>query len=81
MIDHRNTQSTSEQMPRGCAVIIFVVAGIVMYGLFGDLFMSGPSGSAFNNAATAIIGFPVFIGAVLAFIGSVLYLARPELFK
>ena len=80
-MNDQGTKSTNEPMPRGCAVPIAVLSAIVIQGLFGDLFISGPSGSAFNDAATAIIGFPLFIGAVLAFIGSVLYLVKPELFR
>ena len=80
-MNDQGTKSTNKQMPRGCAVPIAVVAAMVMHGLFGDLFISGTSGSAFNDAATAIIGYPLFIGAVLAFIGSVLYLVKPELFR
>ena len=80
MIDQGN-QSTNEQMPRGCAVPIVVVSAIVIHSLFGDLFMSGPSGSAFDEIINAFIGFPLFIVAVLVFIGSVLYLVKPEMFR
>ena len=58
-----------------------VGSAMVIHGLFGDLFMSGPSGSSYDDFLNLIIGFPLFIGAVLAFIGSILYLVKPELFR